>query len=186
MLKSKIKKSNILFLIIIALLLVPQTRQPIQVFLHRVISFVNPVSVNKSSLVKIEDYNWELKNINGNVFNFKETKGKVVLINFWATWCPPCIAEMPSMQLLYADYKDKVEFIFVSNESETVINNFLNKNKYTFEVFNSKSEYPEYFNIKSIPRTFIIDKKGHIVIDKSGAVNWNSDSVRNTIDELLN
>tara|TARA_R110000868_G_scaffold8774_6_gene44928 strand:+ start:5163 stop:5723 length:561 start_codon:yes stop_codon:yes gene_type:complete len=186
MLKSKIKKSNILFLIIIALLLVPQTRQPIQVFLHRVISFVNPVSVNKSSLVKIEDYNWELKNINGNVFNFKETKGKVVLINFWATWCPPCIAEMPSMQLLYADYKDKVEFIFVSNESETVINNFLNKNKYTFEVFNSKSEYPEHFNIKSIPRTFIIDKKGHIVIDKSGAVNWNSDSVRNTIDELLN
>ena len=81
MLKSKIKKSNILFLIIIALLLVPQTRQPIQVFLHRVISFVNPVSINKSSLVKIEDYNWELKNINGNVFNFKETKGKVALIS---------------------------------------------------------------------------------------------------------
>ena len=186
MLKPKIKKSNILFLIIIALLLIPQTRQPIQVFLHRAISFVNPVIANKNNLVKIENYNWELKNINGDVFNFNETKGNVVLINFWATWCPPCIAEMPSMHLLYEDYKDKVEFVFVSNESETVINKFLNKNKYTFEVFNSKSEYPEYFNIKSIPRTFVIDKKGNIVIDKSGAVNWNSDSVRNTIDELLN
>ena len=186
MLKSKIKKSNIIFLIIIALLITPQTRQPIQVFFHKGIAVVNPVSINKNNLVAIEDFNWKLKNINGNYFNFRETKGKVVLINFWATWCPPCIAEMPSMQLLYADYKDKVEFIFVSNESETVINNFLNKHNYTFDVFNSMSEYPKHFNVKSIPRTFIIDKKGNIVIDKSGAVNWNSDSVRNMVDELLN
>lgn len=184
--KSKIKKSNIIFLIIIALLIIPQTRQPIQVFLHKVIAFVNLVNINKDSSVKIEDYNWELKNLNGSIINFRETKGKVVLINFWATWCPPCIAEMPSMQLLYEDYKDKVEFVFVSNESKMVIRNFLNKHDYTFDVFNSNSEYPEYFNVKSIPRTFIIDKKGQIVVDKSGAVNWNSDSVRNSLDELLN
>lgn len=183
---SKSQKKNILFLIVIAVLIIPQTRQPIQVFLHKGLALISPSVTNQNKQVTLENYNWKLKDINGKVFNFEETKGKVVLINFWATWCPPCIAEMPSMQSLYDDYGNKIEFVFVSNESKTVINAFLNKNEYSFKVFNPISESPEFFNVRSIPRTFLIDKKGNIVIDKSGAANWNSNSVRNTIDAMLN
>lgn len=181
--KSKIK--NILFFVALGLLLIPQTRLPIQVALHKVIAWVKPVSVNTTGLEQISHYNWKLVDGNHNLLNFQDLKGKVVLINFWATWCPPCIAEMPSMQSLYNDYGDKMVFLFVTNDSFDEVNPFLEKNNYTFKVFNPAGPYPEYFNIKTIPRTFLINKSGAVVMDENGAVNWNSDLIRKTIDGLI-
>ncbi len=169
----------------IGLLLVPQTRQPIQVLLHKTLALFGPSIIDESKQLKIEHYNWKLKDENGAILNFENTKGKVVLVNFWATWCPPCIAEMPSMQLLYEDYKDEIEFVFVSNEEFSVINKFISNKGYTFRVFNPITKYPDAFDVTSIPRTFLIDKQGRKVIDKTGAANWNSETVRKTIDELL-
>lgn len=182
--KSRIK--NLIFLAAIALLIIPQTRTPIQVFLNKGLALFGPSVEDSTNLKQVTDYNWKLKSIGGEVLDFNTVKGKVVLINFWATWCPPCIAEMPSMKALYADYKDKIDFIFVSNEDAETINTFLNKNNYSFEVYNPLTNYPDAFNVKGIPRTFLIDTEGNIVIDKTGAANWNSDTVRNTIDNLLN
>ncbi|OEJ98826.1 thiol-disulfide oxidoreductase [Flavivirga aquatica] len=181
--KSKIK--NIIFLIVIGLLIVPQTRRPIQILLHKGLALFSPSTINESEQITVTNYDWKLKDENDVVLNFEETKERVVLINFWATWCPPCIAEMSSMQELYNDYKNKIEFIFVSSETHAVINQFLMDNNYTFNVYNPITNYPEAFNITSIPRTFLIDKKGNIVIDKNGSANWNSDMVRKTIDGLL-
>lgn len=181
--KSKIK--NIIFLLVIAVLIIPQTRKPIQVLLHKAIAFVKPVSINDEKLTKIAHYNWQLTDKNNAVFNFEDAKGKVILINFWATWCPPCIAEMPSMQALYNDYSDKVLFLFVTNDWFSEITPFLEKNKYSFEVYRPKTDYPEFFNISTIPRTFLIDKQGNVIIDESGAANWNSSKIRTTIDGLL-
>jgi thiol-disulfide isomerase/thioredoxin len=181
---SKLK--NIAFFIAIGVLLIPQTRQPIQVLLHKSLAIFSPSTIRPSKQEILKDYNWLLKTNEGKVVKFQDLKGKVVLVNFWATWCPPCIAEMPSMEALYKDYKDKIEFVFVSNEDFKVINEFLNKKGYTFKAYNAMTQYPARFNVSSIPRTFLIDKDGKIVIDKSGAANWNSNSVRNTIDGLLN
>jgi len=181
--RSKIK--NIIFFIIIGVLLIPQTRQPIQVLLHKSLAIFSPSTIDESKQILVEDYNWGLKDQDGTAFNFEGTNGKVVLVNFWATWCPPCIAEMPSMQLLYDDYKDKIEFVFVSNEEFSVINEFVSKKGYTFNVYNPMTKYPDVFDVSSIPRTFLIDKNGRIVIDKTGAANWNSKAVRNTIEKLL-
>ncbi|MDO5977526.1 TlpA family protein disulfide reductase [Flavivirga spongiicola] len=182
--RKKISLKNIIFLIIIAALIIPQTRLPIQIMLHKGLALFGPSVIKDTKQANLTNYNWKLKGEQG-AFNFEETKGKVVLVNFWATWCPPCIAEMPSMQALYNDYKDRIEFIFVSNEDDAVINQFLNKNNYTFKVYNPLTKYPESFDVTSIPRTFLIDKQGDIVIDKGGAANWNSDTVRKTIDDLL-
>lgn len=181
---TKSKRNNIIFLIVIAVLLIPQTRKPIQVFMQKGLALISPSVINESEQSSINNYNWKLKDKNGTILNFKDTKGQVVLVNFWATWCPPCIAEMPSMQKLYNDYSDKIEFVFVSNEPFETINSFMEKNGYTFKVFNQASK-SEFFNVSGIPRTFLIDKQGKVVIDKTGAANWNSDSVRNTIDGLL-
>ena len=182
--KRKFRLKNIIFLIVIAVLIIPQTRQPIQILLHQGLALFGPSIISHEKQSDLVSYSWKLKD-GQEVFNFEETKGQVVLVNFWATWCPPCIAEMPSMQALYNDYKDTVTFVFVSNEDDAVINRFLNKNEYTFKVYNPLTKYPESFDVTSIPRTFLIDKEGRIVIDKNGAANWNSDTVRKTIDALL-
>jgi thiol-disulfide isomerase/thioredoxin len=181
---SKSQRNNIIFLVIIAFLIIPQTRKPIQVFLNKGLALFSPSTINKNKQSRLITYNWKLKDENGNVFNFESTKGKVVLVNFWATWCPPCIAEMPSLQKLYNDYNDKIEFVFVSNEKINIINSYLTKNDYTFKAY-KPIDNSNFFEVSSIPRTFLIDKKGHIVINKTGAANWNSDSVRKTIDNLL-
>ena len=182
---SKSKRNNLIFLIVVALLIIPQTGQPIQVLLHKGIALIVPVKVNKTQEFKLKHYTWQLKDEKGSVFNFEDTQGKVVLVNFWATWCPPCIAEMPSLQELYNDYGDAMEFVFISDESMETINEFMNKNAYTFKVFNSISDHSDIFDVTSIPRTYLIDKDGYICIDKTGAANWNSASVRRTIDKLL-
>ena len=172
--------SNIVFVIIIGLLLYPPTK----VYFIRLISF-SPSVVTDDKQEKLSDYNWNLKGLNTENVDFNETKNKVVVVNFWATWCPPCIAEMPSIQKLYDDYKNKITFVFVSNESWSTIDNFYKKNNYDLPTYNELSKTPKQLESKSIPATFIIDKKGNIVTDKKGAANWNSTKVRKLLDELI-
>ncbi len=181
--RSQVK--NLIFVIIIALMIIPQTRKPIQVFLQKGLAMISPSVINESKREVVNDYNWQLQDIQGNSINFNSSKNKVILINFWATWCPPCIAEMPSLHKLHDDYKNEVDFYFVSNEEVSVLNEFLSKNNYSFKVHIPITQYPEAFDVSSIPRTFLIDKKGNIVIDKTGAANWNSEKVRSQIDDLL-
>ena len=182
---SKAQRNNLVFLIVIALLIIPQTRQPIQVLLHKGLVIFGPSIIDLEDRKIVDNYNWMLEDVEGNTFDYASTKGKVVLINFWATWCPPCIAEMPGLEKLYNDYNDKVVFLFVSNEDTEKVSKFLTKNNYSFNVYRPLTQYPKNFNVSSIPRTFLIDKKGIIVIDKTGASNWNSEKVRRIIDELL-
>ncbi|MFZ3273185.1 MAG: TlpA disulfide reductase family protein, partial [Lutibacter sp.] len=95
--------SNIIFVIAIGVLLYPPSRE----WFMRQIAFAPSVKeVEKSE--KLSSYDWELKGLNTESINFKDLENKVVFVNFWATWCPPCRAEMPMIQKLYADYKDKV------------------------------------------------------------------------------
>lgn len=185
---SKGKLSNIVFIILIALLIIPQTRTPIQVFINKVIvSVVEPDIVEANEQEFLTDYNWTLSDLSGSQFDFNTVKGKIVVINFWATWCPPCIAEMPSLQELYDRYKgnENIMFLYISNEKKSVVNKFLSKKKYTFEVFQPLTDYPSSFDVSSIPRTFIIDKNGKIIIDKTGPADWSSRSVLETIDAML-
>jgi len=184
--KANLTKSNIVFLIIIAVIIIPQTRQPIQILLHKGLSYINQSSVIDEADRALVSYNgWQLQSDASHSLNFNTTKGKVVLINFWATWCPPCIAEMPSLQALYDDYSDKVQFLFVTNEDFKTVDTFKKKKDFNFEVYNPVSTIPQSLQTSSIPRTFIINKKGEIVVDESGAVDWNSTTVRGQLDQLL-
>ena len=184
--KKKNKIYNIIGIIVIAVMLIPQTREPIQVFLHKGLSFFNKSTVIDKAVRKdISNFNWKLRSSTNDVLDFNSTKGKVVLINFWATWCPPCIAEMPSLQDLYNDYNEKVVFLFVTNDDFETVNKFKIKKDFNFEFYQSISNVPEELKTQSIPRTFIISKSGEIVVDESGAVDWNTDTVRSQLDELL-
>lgn len=182
---KKINLKNILFLVFIVLLIIPQTRKTIQVVVHKGFAQFSPSIKSIDDIEALSSYNWKLQDTKGNILNFEDTKHSVIIVNFWATWCPPCIAEMPSMEALYNDYKEKIEFVFVSNEDKETIYKFLLNKGHSFPVYSPISKAPETFNVRSIPRTFLIDRNGNIIIDKSGAANWNSETVRTTIDELI-
>jgi thiol-disulfide isomerase/thioredoxin len=182
---TKAHFKNLIFLAMAALLIIPQTRLPIQVFINKGLALFAPATIDVAAQKQLNAMDWVLLSNTGETLNFKATRGKVVFVNFWATWCPPCIAELPSMQKLYDDYKDTIEFVFISDEQQNVVNQFLAKNGYTIKVYAPTTPYPEVFNISSIPRTFLIDANGNVVIDKTGAANWNSATVRETIDGLL-
>ncbi len=183
---KKLSKSNIIFIILIVLLLIPQVRRQIQITLHKGLSYLNQSTfIEADERKSLENPNWQLQSDANTLLNFKETKGKVVFLNFWATWCPPCIAEMPSIQKLYTDYNGKVVFLLVTNEDLERVEKFKTKNNYSFEIFRPLNEVPSELKTHSIPRTFIINKKDEIIVNESGAVDWNSEKVRRQLDQLL-
>lgn len=152
----------------------------------RQISFAPTVkSISNSTALK--NYDWQLNGLNTKPIDFKDLKGKVVFVNFWATWCPPCVAEIPSIQEFYNDYQDKVVFIFETSDSWETVDQFYQKHNYDLPTYSSLSSFPDGMpKVTSIPRTFVIDKNGYIRIDKSGAADWNSESFRSEIDGVLN
>ncbi|WP_226294267.1 TlpA family protein disulfide reductase [Aquimarina algicola] len=155
-----------------------------QIFLTRIFSF-SPGVVEVDDRTQVKSYDWKLHGVNTESINFNEAKNKVILVNYWATWCPPCIAEMPSLQELYNDYKDDVVFLFVTTDDDPELNKFMKNKNYNYPIYRSLSEAPKPFDGTSLPTTYLIDKNGTIVIDKIGAADWNSNKVRKTIDDLL-
>ena len=132
------------------------------------------------------DINWNLKTANGAEINIEEEfKDQVVFVNFWATWCPPCIAEMPTIEKLYQKYKDKIGFAMISNEDIGMIEDFRNRNKYTFPVYQIEMDIPEIFNLSVIPATFIISPDRKIILKHVGGADWSHEDVMNFLDELL-
>jgi thiol-disulfide isomerase/thioredoxin len=128
-----------------------------------------------------------LKDANGRTINIKDQKGKVLFINFWATWCPPCIAEMPSINEMYTHYKNNPKVIIlpvdVDNDfSKSVA--FMKKNKYILPVFNMTSEPPAGFLSGAIPTTVIIDKTGTVVARHEGGADYTDKEFYNYIDKL--
>ena len=179
--KKNFSTSNIIFIIIAALLLYPPSRE----WLQRQIAFSPSVNEVEES-EKIDTYNWSLNGLNTEQINFTDLKGKVIFVNFWATWCPPCRAEMPMIQNLYNDYKDDVAFVFVTSENWSTVESFFNKHQYNLPTYNSVSAPPNKFTeTNSIPASYLLDKEGNILINKTGAADWDSDKVRNLLNELI-
>lgn len=176
--------SNILFFIFLALLIIPQTRMPIQVFVQRLISF-SPSEEAVEDRKTLGDYSWPLHTATGQEVNFDQSENRVVILNFWATWCPPCVAEMPSFQRLYNDYSERVDFYFVTSENPEKVQRFLDKNEYSLPVYYQSYAAPQVLQSQALPTTFLISKEGEIVINETGVAKWDSQKIRVRLDELL-
>ncbi|MFD2133232.1 thiol-disulfide oxidoreductase ResA [Pseudogracilibacillus auburnensis] len=119
---------------------------------------------------------FELVQINENneveKIRLSDLEGKGVMLNFWATYCKPCEAEMPYMESLYPEYKDDIEIVAVSlDASELVIHQFIDKYDLSFPVLHdTKSEIMDLYNVGPIPSTFFINPEGEIVDKVAGAL----------------
>ena len=115
------------------------------------------------------------KDAANNTVNLSELNGKVVFINFWATWCPPCRAEMPSIETLYQKLKDNENIVFLMVD---VDNDYHKAKKYMDEmgfslpVYTPASEIPKELMSGTIPTTLILNKNGQLVFSHEGAGNF--------------
>lgn len=194
MIKKYLKKKSpiaivIDAIIVIALILlaIPATRKDVAALLLKPTLIIHQPKVNNvKPILSSSAYEWKLSNTDGITFSLNDFKGKVVFINLWATWCPPCVAELPELNKLHNDYSDDVVFLFITHEEAEVVKQFLRKKSYTIPVYKPLTQYPSDFETSSIPTTFVINKNGEVVISKSGIANWNSKKVRNILDILIN
>ena len=127
--------------------------------------------------------------INGQEVSLSAQRGKVVLVNVWATWCPPCRREMPSMQRLYEKFKGKnFEILAVSIDSEEreAVAPFMRKMNLTFPALLDPGEtIRSLYGITGVPESFIIDKQGILVKKIIGPINWATPEVFQFIQDLL-
>ena len=115
-------------------------------------------------------------------------KGKIVFLNFWATWCSPCREEMPSMQKLYARFKDK-DFAMVAvslNEPASAVKKFFKDYNLTFTaLLDSDGELMSPYGIRGIPNTFIIDRDGTIIGKAFGPRKWDDQKAIALFEHLI-
>jgi peroxiredoxin len=129
-----------------------------------------------------------LKDPSGASVNLRSLKGKVVFLNFWATWCPSCKLEMPAMEELHRELGGRGLVILAVNfqEAPEEIREFLRRHGLTFATpLDQKSEVFQLYQAWSLPTTYIIDKNGEIVGRIVGYRDWNSDSARALFRHLL-
>jgi thiol-disulfide isomerase/thioredoxin len=118
--------------------------------------------------------NFSVLDKDGNTVEFSSKKGKPIVLNFWASWCPPCKAEMPDFEEAYKKYGDEVEFMMVNltdgyQETLQKAKEHVSSNGYTFPVyFDTESSGAYAYNISSVPATYIIDAEGNIVAHAIG------------------
>ena len=131
-----------------------------------------------------------LKDLKGNDISLSSLQGKFVFLNFWATWCPPCRAEMSSMEILHKKYKRKDFTILAVNlqESNTRVQKFLKENKYSFPVvLDSNGQVGSgMYGVSGIPTTYFIGKEGQIIARLVGTREWDTREIYDIIDELVN
>ncbi|MEJ2207282.1 MAG: TlpA disulfide reductase family protein [Gemmatimonadota bacterium] len=119
------------------------------------------------------DLDMRAEDLEGHVRHFSEFSGRVLILNFWATWCAPCVAEMPSLARLQELTSDLgVALACVSKETREKVRECVAKRDLRVPVFIVEDGVPECFRVRAIPATFVLDKKGTIVLRHLGAAAW--------------
>ncbi len=172
--------SNVPSRLVALLLLAVFSLQAKQLVLTNNLTTISPV--RKAPSLK-------LKNLDDEIVDLKSLKGKVILVNFWATWCPPCRAEIPSLYRMYKQLKDKnvvVLGVDIGEDTGTVfsyINNLEPSPDYPI-LFDTDMSAMRRWGVRGIPTTFIINKKGKIVYKAIGGRDFDSKELINKITKL--
>lgn len=133
--------------------------------------------------------NFTAETTDGNTFILSEQSGRVVLLNFWASWCGPCVAEMPAFEQLYQEYEDEICILAVNcSEDEETVDRFVEQNQYTFPVaYDIDGSIIEKYPTYGIPYTLVIDQNGEVQNIYLGAEDAETQYMeyKSAIDALL-
>lgn len=147
--------------------------------------------VAERGVVKVgeEAPNFQLRDLDGNLVSLSQLRGKVVLLNFWATWCGPCRIEMPAMERLYRSYSRKdFEILAVSTDPQgaAVTRPFQQEMGFTFPILHD-AEYRIglMYGARSLPMTFMVDRQGIVRQKVPGARDWGGPDARELIQALM-
>lgn len=125
----------------------------------------------------------------GQPLRLRDFKGKVVLLNFWATWCPPCKEEMPSMERLYRRHKDRgftILALSIDSGGQAPVATFSKRLGLTFPIgLDSKMTVANEYAVRGLPATFVIDQKGLIVAVAIGPRDWDGKAAHAVIESML-
>ncbi|MBO6522851.1 MAG: TlpA family protein disulfide reductase [Balneolaceae bacterium] len=133
------------------------------------------------------NYNMPLITLDGDRTSLSEFEGKTIFLNFWATWCPPCIAEMPNIQKLYDQLEDEEKVVFVMlslDEDPEKARAYMDRKEFTMPVYFLAGRQPGVYNSTVVPTTYVISPEGDIVVEKRGMAKYNTDEFRNFLLSL--
>jgi thiol-disulfide isomerase/thioredoxin len=125
----------------------------------------------------------------GRPLTLGDLKGRVVVVNMWATWCPPCVREMPSLQVLHAEFKERGLVVIGINirdrKNAGAVARWLSERNLTFPNVKASDGGPDFPSRYSIPQTFLIDRRGRLLANRSGELDWTSAPIKALIGRLL-
>lgn len=124
----------------------------------------------------------------GRIVHLANLKGKVIFLNFWATWCPPCIAEMPSINSLYEKLKTNKNIVFIIADADRNFQKskpFMARHHFTMPLYQAASTIPESFLSHSIPTTTIIDRQGKVVFHQEGSADYSNPRVLQYLKSII-
>jgi len=128
------------------------------------------------------------RNMDGEVIELADQKGKVVFINFWATWCPPCIAEMPSINKLYSNFKDNESVVFMMvdvDNSPVKSQKFMDKRNFNLPIYTPASPIPSSYMEGAIPTTLVLNKYGKVVLKHEGMGDFSNEEFKTFVNQLI-
>ncbi len=163
----------ILFLIV---LLVPAAKALVMQGLME-IGLFKPTVSSKTTTVSIDLSTIKFKDSKNNIVALSDLNGKVVFLNFWATWCPPCLAEMPAVNKLHQQFGNDQDVVFLLIDADGDFKKsqaYMNRKKYKMPLYTFASDIPKDLYSGSLPTTIVFDKKGRVSYHGVGAANYAS------------
>jgi len=121
-------------------------------------------------------FEWTLTTLGGDPIPFSRFRGKVTLLSFWATWCVPCLAEMPSLEELQKSLpRDELALILVTQEDPKTVRAFLKERPLHLPIYRVERELPEVFRSEALPYAFLVGPNGEILLKQVGAARWDDE-----------
>lgn len=131
------------------------------------------------------DFNLNLMDEEGNILSLADFKDKPIFMNMWATWCPPCIAEMPNINKLYKAMGNEVAFVMVSLDDDFETAKAFNSRKgFNLPIYTLQSRRPAMYQSSTVPTTYVIDTKGQLVLTHKGMANYNTSKFKKFLKGL--
>ncbi|MBJ7881385.1 TlpA family protein disulfide reductase [Gelidibacter salicanalis] len=131
------------------------------------------------------DFSLKLMDRDGNITSLADLKGKVIFMNFWATWCPPCIAEMPSIDKLHEEMGDEVAFVILSLDQDFELAKAFDKRKgYNLPIYAPASNLPPMYQSSAIPTTYVIDAAGNLALTHKGMADYSNSEFKDFLKSL--